>query len=94
MRFHYKSEDLKDELFLGKYYQVFLLIFCRFVSEADELASTILIIAAPLWLFTTLFAVFAYKDLYDTIGVILCPAFFKNVHITSILLVFTNLYTF
>ena len=25
MRFHYKSEDLKDELFLGKYYQVFLL---------------------------------------------------------------------
>ena len=61
------TTPIKKALIPSIIIEVFLLIFCRFVSEADELASTILIIAAPLWLFTTLFAVFAYKDLKETI---------------------------
>lgn len=48
--------------------EVFLLILCRVVTEVDEFAMTILVFGSPLWLFTALFAVFAYKDLKETIS--------------------------
>lgn len=47
--------------------EVILLILCRITTEFDEFTTTILVFGSPLWLFTALFAVFAYKDIKETI---------------------------
>lgn len=61
------SSILKKALIPAIIIEVFLLIFCQFVTEIDELSFTILIFGSPLWLFTALFAIFAYIDLKKAI---------------------------
>lgn len=50
MKFHYKSENLKDEFFLGKYYKVLLL------PESKSLGSSVI---SPNDLNFLLFSLFA-----------------------------------
>lgn len=47
---------------------VFLLILCQFITDFNEFTTTIIVLGAPLWLFSTLFSIFAYKDLKETIS--------------------------